>query len=138
MIATPRRSTRNGTPLPYTTRCRSLAEGDAASRAAARTTDPQVLSTTALDALTPARRARVLRRWIETLRLPPLPAQGIARIAADLLAAAAATAAVFEWPGARVGRWRDQIGSAQCRERVWPYWSTQACAVRCQKKNKTE
>src|SRR3546814_8221639 len=44
-----------------------LAEGDEASLAAARTTDPQVLSTTALDALTPARRARVLRRWIEKI-----------------------------------------------------------------------
>src|SRR3546814_18624083 len=114
MIATPRRSTRNGTPLPYTTRCRSLAEGDEASLAAARTTDPQVLSTTALDALTPARRARVLRRWIETLRLPPLPAQGIARIEADLLAAAAHTAAVFEWHGPRVDRKSVVEGKGGC------------------------
>src|SRR3546814_10138139 len=69
-----------------------------------------------------SRRARVLRRWIETLRLPPLPAQGIARIEADLLAAAADTDAVFEWHGARVRRWRDLLHAGVRREPLAPDW----------------
>jgi len=92
-----------------------LAEGDDAALAAARTPDARVLSTRALDALPRARRARVLRRWIETLGLPPLPAQGIARIETDLLAAGTDTGAAFEWHGARVRRWRDLLhADAHC------------------------
>lgn len=100
-----------------------LLEGDDAALATARTADPQVLSTTALDTLPRARRARVLRRWIETLGLPPLPAQGIARIEADLLAAGTDTDAAFEWHGARVRRWRDLLHAGMCRKPLAPDWS---------------
>ena len=99
-----------------------LAEGDDAALATARTPDAQVLSTTALDALPRARRARALRRWIETLQLPPLPAQGVARIEADLLAAGTDTDAAFEWHGARVRRWRDLLHAGVCDEPLSPEW----------------
>src|SRR3546814_14628186 len=51
-----------------------------------------------------------------------LPAQGIARIEADLLAAAADTDAVFEWHGARVRRWRDLLHAGVRREPLAPAW----------------
>ncbi len=82
---------------------------DAAALASARTADPRVLSAAALHALPPARRARVLRGWIASLRLPPLPAQGVASIESDLLAAAADADARFEWNGAVVRRWSDLL-----------------------------
>jgi len=99
-----------------------LVEGDDAALAAVRTNDPQALSATALDALPPARRARVLRRWIEALDLPPLPAQGVARIEADLLGAGTDTGATFEWHGARVRRWRDLLHADVRRAPLAPGW----------------
>ncbi|HZW19607.1 MAG TPA: tRNA lysidine(34) synthetase TilS [Luteimonas sp.] len=83
-----------------------LADEDASALDAARTPDPYTLSVTALAALPRARRARVLRRWVDALGLPPLPAQGVARIECDLLAAAADAGAMFEWQGCTVRRWR--------------------------------
>lgn len=99
-----------------------LAAGDDAALATARTPDAQALSITALDALPRARRARVLRRWIEMLGLPPLPAQGIARIETDLLSAGTGTYATFEWHGARVRRWRDLLHAAVRCEPLAPEW----------------
>src|SRR5690606_16818783 len=99
-----------------------LVEGDDTALEAVRTNDPQVLSAAALDALPPARRARVLRRWIEALGLPPLPAQGVARTGADLLAAGSDTDATFEWHGARVRRWRDLLHAGVHRAPLAPGW----------------
>src|SRR3546814_17861180 len=48
--------------------------------------------------------------------------QGIARIEADLRAAAADTDAVFEWHGARVRRWRDLLHAGVRREPLAPAW----------------
>ncbi len=79
---------------------------DAAMLASARTADPQVLSVDALRAMPQPRRARVLRRWIASLRLPSLPAQGVVRIESDLLAAAADAEPAFAWSTAMVRRWR--------------------------------
>jgi len=86
-----------------------LIDDDASALDAARTPDPHTLSVTALAALPRARRARVLRRWIDALGLPPLPAQGVAHIEGDLLAAAADASAAFEWQGCSVRRWRDLL-----------------------------
>jgi tRNA(Ile)-lysidine synthase len=92
-----------------------LEEGDAAALASARTLDPQVLSTPRLLALPRARRARVLRRWIESLALPPLPAQGVSQIETVLLTAADDRESEFAWHGAIIRRWRDLLhASAQC------------------------
>ncbi|MFC7300758.1 tRNA lysidine(34) synthetase TilS [Cognatiluteimonas weifangensis] len=79
---------------------------DARALAAAATDDPHTLAVAALLALPVARRARVLRRWIEACSLPPLPASGIARIEADLLQAAPDAEAAFAWSNACVRRWR--------------------------------
>jgi tRNA(Ile)-lysidine synthase len=99
-----------------------LAGGDEDALAAARTLDLRVLSVGALDVLPRARRARVLRRWIAMLGLPPLPAQGVARIEADLMAAGADAEAAFEWHGAVVRRWRDLLHAGPRREALPPSW----------------
>lgn len=78
---------------------------DAAALAAARRA-PHTLEVQPLQALPAARRARVLRRWIADLRLPPLPGNGIARIEHDLLGSRHDANACFDWQGARVRRWR--------------------------------
>lgn len=102
-----------------------LADGDDDALAAARTLDPQVLSVAALEALPATRRARVLRRWIEALALPPLPARGIARIEGDLMAAATGTDASFEWHGAVVRRWRDLLHAGPRRQPLPRSWRVQ-------------
>jgi tRNA(Ile)-lysidine synthase len=86
-----------------------LAAEDARSLAQVRTADAQVLARDALLALPAARRARVLRRWIEELGLPPLPAEGIARIEADVLDSRADADPRFLWQGAEVRAWRDLL-----------------------------
>lgn len=83
-----------------------LADEDAAALAAARGADADTLLVEKLTTLPAARRARVLRRWVEECALPPLPSQGVARIEADLITAAANTEAAFAWSGAVVRRWR--------------------------------
>jgi len=86
-----------------------LVDGDEAALAAIRTVDPHVLSVAALQALPRLRRARVLRRWIESLSLSPLPARGVARIVSDLLEAESGGQAEFRWHGTAVRRWRDLL-----------------------------
>lgn len=86
-----------------------LADGDAIALAGATTADPDCVSATALRHLPPARRARVLRRWIAGLQLPPLPRRGVERIEQDLLTARADAQARFAWQGAVVTRWRDLL-----------------------------
>jgi tRNA(Ile)-lysidine synthase len=78
---------------------------DAAALAAARG-DPQTLEIRMLQAMPEARRARVLRRWIADLQLPPLPGNGIARIEHELLASRRDASPQFDWQGARVWRSR--------------------------------
>ena len=71
--------------------------------------DPRSLRVDGLRTLPAARRTRVLRRWIDGLGLPPLPAQGVARIETDLLNAAPDASARFAWSGASVERWRNLL-----------------------------
>ena len=73
------------------------------------TDDPASLSRARLAGLSPPRRARVLRHWIGTQGLPPLPANGVAQIEAELLATRADAAARFEWHGAVIHAWRDLL-----------------------------
>lgn len=63
----------------------------------------------ALRKLPPDRRARVLRRWVAGLDLPPLPATGIAAIEHELLHARSDKHACFAWRDARIVRWRDGL-----------------------------
>ncbi|HEY0660692.1 MAG TPA: tRNA lysidine(34) synthetase TilS [Lysobacter sp.] len=77
--------------------------------AAAGGDDLHSLSRAALRALAPARRARVLRHWIATLKLPPLPAEGVARIEHEVLDARDDADPQFAWHGASVRGWRDLL-----------------------------
>ena len=86
-----------------------LEEGDAQALASVRTRDPAILDRRALREMAPARRARILRRWIDACGLPPLPAQGIARIEADVLSSAPGADAAFAWAGAHVRAWRHLV-----------------------------
>lgn len=71
--------------------------------------DTRTLRVAGLLQLTPSRRARVLRHWIATLQLPPLPGNGVARIESDLLSARRDANPRFEWNDACVQRWRDLL-----------------------------
>ncbi|MCD9028106.1 tRNA lysidine(34) synthetase TilS [Luteimonas sp. BDR2-5] len=83
-----------------------LTPDDADALAQARSADPRVLRIAALAALAPARRARVLRRWIHECGLAPLPAAGIAWCAAEVAAPASDRNPRFDWHGCRLQRWR--------------------------------
>ena len=87
------------------------------------TVDANTLRVAGLQRLPAARRARVLRLWIATLRLPPLPGNGIASIESDLLLARTDTAARFEWSGACVHRWRDVLHADRIRPPLPPDFS---------------
>ncbi len=95
---------------------------DAQALAAARR-DPHTLDVAALLALSPPRRARVLRRWIAELELPPLPGNGIARIEGELLAAPRDAAPRFDWHGACVRRWRGLLHAGAIRAPLPAEWS---------------
>lgn len=102
-----------------------LENGDAQAFAQVGTLDPQCLSRPGLLALPPARRARVMRRWIDTLRLPPLPGNGVARIESEVLQAACDADARFEWHGARVRAWRDVLHAGPIRPALPASWAVQ-------------
>jgi tRNA(Ile)-lysidine synthase len=80
------------------------------------------LSLPALRTLAPARRARVLRLWIDALGLPPLPAGGVARIEADLLQARADSSATFAWSGAEVRAWNGRLHAGKTRAPLPSGW----------------
>ena len=87
--------------------------------------DPRTLDVARLLELEAPRRARVLRRWVAGLGLPPLPSQGIAHIESDLLHTPPDTHAQFEWAGATVRRWRCAL-HAGVPTQPWPEdWSTE-------------
>ncbi|WP_238346333.1 tRNA lysidine(34) synthetase TilS [Luteimonas saliphila] len=86
-----------------------LADADAQALATARCADPRCLRVAALASLPGARRARVLRRWVDETGLPPLPAEGVAQVDHLVLATAPTDAAAFAWRGAIVRRWRDLL-----------------------------
>lgn len=99
-----------------------LDDGDAIALARATTADPACLSAIELQHLPAARRARVLRRWIAGLRLPPLPGNGVERIEKDLLAARADAEASFAWQGVAVTRWRDLLHAGRQRAALPRDW----------------
>lgn len=69
----------------------------------------------------PAQRARLLRRWVAQHAAPPLPAQGVAAIEAQVLPAA--DGARFAWHGVEIRRWRDHLHLLP-PESPWPAdWS---------------
>jgi tRNA(Ile)-lysidine synthase len=102
-----------------------LDEEDACALADARQKDPRVLGVGALLQLPTTRRARVLRRWIAQLGLPPLPAEGVARIEHELLPAVADRVAGVAWHGALVRRWRDLLHADWQRPSLPKDWALQ-------------
>ncbi|MGY4516583.1 tRNA lysidine(34) synthetase TilS [Lysobacter sp. HA18] len=90
-----------------------LDDEDAAALARCTIENDADLSRSALLALDPARRARVLRRWIVSHELPPLPANGIERITDELLEARPDAQARFDWHGATVRAWRDRLHASR-------------------------
>jgi tRNA(Ile)-lysidine synthase len=92
-----------------------LESEDAHALAMTRTADSQALSVPALHAIDTARRARILRRWIDELALPPLPREGVAHIESDLLHARIDASATFAWRDAVIHRWRDLLHAQRQR-----------------------
>jgi tRNA(Ile)-lysidine synthase len=102
-----------------------LNDDDDADLARVRDADPQILHVPVLKQLDATRRARVLRRWIGDLGLPPLPAQGVAHIERDLLGGDTDREPSFAWAGAIVRRWRALLHADRQRA-PWPDdWRTQ-------------
>ncbi|GAB3727659.1 tRNA lysidine(34) synthetase TilS [Luteimonas pelagia] len=93
---------------------------DAPLRAAS---DGSALRIDALRDLAPGQRGRVLRAWIEGLGLPPLPAEGVARIGADLLPARRDAGATFAWSGAVVRAWRGRLHAGSATVALPVDWS---------------
>ena len=56
------------------------------------------------------------------LGLPPLPANGIARVESELLAARPDATARFEWHGAVIHAWRDLLHAGRLREPLPRDW----------------
>lgn len=71
--------------------------------------DPATLDLTDLRRLPEARRARLLRRWVDSLDLPPLPGRAIAQLEAEVLHGRPDADAAYHWHGARLTRWRDRL-----------------------------
>ncbi|MDH5835700.1 tRNA lysidine(34) synthetase TilS [Luteimonas kalidii] len=88
---------------------RLLDDEDARALAQARTVDGHYLHASRLAALPAARRARVLRLWMERAGLPPLPARGVARVDAWLDGERPADAATFAWQVGEIRYWRDLL-----------------------------
>jgi tRNA(Ile)-lysidine synthase len=100
-----------------------LAEEDTRNLALLRTADANVISREGLQALPRARRSRVLRRWIAELGLPPLPAEGIAQIEAQVLVARDDADPCFCWHGAELRAWRDLVHAGPVQQPLVAGWS---------------
>ena len=81
--------------------------------------DDDSLPSPALRAMPADARARLLRRWIARLGLPPLPVNGIRRIESELLPAAADRIPHCDWGGARIVQWRGRLHALR-RGENWP------------------
>ena len=82
--------------------------------------DDDTLPCDALRALPVDARARLLRRWIQHLDLPPLPADGLRRIESELLPAAEDRIPHYDWSGARILRWNGRLHARRDAGDAWP------------------
>lgn len=103
----------------------ALLDDEDARALAGAEVDPTTLDVRALLALDPARRARVLRRWVASLGLPALPAEGVRRIGAEVLTRRADACPEFAWQGARVRRWRALLRAERPVPALPRDWSTE-------------
>ncbi len=81
--------------------------------------DGDSLPASALHTLPAQARARLLRRWIAHLDLPPLPADGVRRIESELLPAAEDRIPHYDWRDARIVRWRGRLHAIRHGD-AWP------------------
>ena len=105
-----------------------LAAQDNMLLASVREESRGALSVPALRALPTAQRARVLRRWVSALAWPPLPAEGVARIEADLLGSGSAGPSDgrtprFAWHDVEIRRWRDALHAIDTGRELPLAWS---------------
>lgn len=105
-----------------------LGEQDAHLLAGVREETGTALSVPALRSLSTAQRARVLRRWVASLDWPPLPAEGVERIEADLLGGDTSGPARdrmprFTWHGVEIRRWRDGLYAVEPARGLPADWS---------------
>jgi len=84
--------------------------------------DPHTLSVAGLLAMSAAWRARVVRRWIDALHLPPLPATGVESMESQLLPARPDAQAEFRWHGAAIRRWRELLYAERLAPELPPDW----------------
>ena len=76
-----------------------------------------------LEVMPDPRRARILRRWIGELGLPPLPASGIDAVERDMLGAREDASPCLEWAGARIRRWGDALHAGQALDPLPQDWT---------------
>ncbi|WP_024869281.1 tRNA lysidine(34) synthetase TilS [Pseudoxanthomonas suwonensis] len=100
-----------------------LADADAQLLRQLTREDPRTLPVSPLETQPPERRARLLRRWVRELGLPPLPGHAVERIERELLAARADARPCFAWAGARIERWGDLLHADREREPLPSSWS---------------
>jgi tRNA(Ile)-lysidine synthase len=86
-----------------------LAQETARRLAQLQRLDPRWLDRDALRGESAPWRARLLRAWVESLGLPPLPARILTTIETDLLPARGDAEACVTWPGAEMRAWRDGL-----------------------------
>jgi tRNA(Ile)-lysidine synthase len=84
--------------------------------------DDDSLPSSALRGLPAEARARLLRRWIDHLGLPPLPADGIRRIESELLPAAEDRIPRYDWSDARIVQWRGRLHASRSAGEWPPDW----------------
>ncbi|WP_028917850.1 tRNA lysidine(34) synthetase TilS [Pseudoxanthomonas sp. J35] len=102
-----------------------LADADAQLLREHAGADPHALPLQLLESQPPERRARLLRRWVRELGLPPLPGHAVERIERELLAARADAQPRFAWAGASMERWRGLLHADRVRGPLPPSWSVE-------------
>lgn len=105
-----------------------LAAQDEMLLASVREENSCALSVSALLGLPAAQRARILRHWVVVLGWPPLPAEGVVRIEADLLDSNSTGPSDgrtprFAWRSVEIRRWRDALHAIDTGRALPPAWS---------------
>jgi tRNA(Ile)-lysidine synthase len=100
-----------------------LAQETARRLALLQRLDPRWLDRAALGRESAPWRARLLRAWVDSLGLPPLPARILATIESDLLPARADAEACVEWSGAILRAWRDGLHCDVARAGLPEAWT---------------
>jgi tRNA(Ile)-lysidine synthase len=93
--------------------------------AAVQQLDPHWLDREALRATAPRWRARVLRAWVASLGLPPMPARILDEVEATLLPARRDAEARVAWHGVELRAWRDGLHCGPMQPPLAPDWQVE-------------